>query len=101
MDTEVLGSALLQLKDRMGINYDDDDELLKNALKSAENWLINDILYDETYVIKQNTTALSLIIERARYDMMNSLDIFPKNYSIDIGQVIARHEYDSFRKENG
>lgn len=97
MNEEVLALALVQLKDRMGINYNDDDEaILIPPLKSAYNWFKDDILYTDTLEVKPDTTLFTLIVERARYDLMNSIDIFPKNYRNDIGQVIARFDFDSF-----
>lgn len=98
MTNEILELALVQLKDRMGINYsDDDDKILKPTLKAAYNWFKTDVLYAETLEVQAETTLFTLIVERARYDLMNSVDIFPKNYSVDIGQVIARHEFDNFK----
>ena len=98
MNDDVLALALVQLKDRMGINYDEDDaEKLTPSLKAAYEWFKHDILYTDTLEVKENTTLFTLIVERARYDLMNSVDIFPKNYSTDIGQIIARYDYDKFK----
>lgn len=98
MNETLLGKALDQLKDRMGINYSDDDERsLKPALQSAYNYFASDVFYDDALVVKENSTLFTLIVERARYDLMNSVDIFPKNYAKDIGQVLARYDYDKFK----
>lgn len=97
MNETVLALALVQLKDRMGINYyDDDEKILKPTIKAAYTWFKSEVLYADELTIEPETTLFTLIVERARYDMMNSVDIFPKNYAVDIGQVIARHEFDSF-----
>lgn len=98
MNEETLQLALVQLKDRMGINYDDDDVTkLTPPLKAAYNYFKHDILYTDTLEVEPETTLFTLIVERARYDLMNSVDIFPKNYRSDIGQLISRYDYDKFK----
>lgn len=101
MEADVLKEGLNYVKDMMGIMYDSDDVLIENKLKTAENWLLNEILYEPDYKVKSLSTELTLICERVRYEMSNSLDIFQKNYANDLQNVVSKHAYNDYISKNG
>lgn len=101
MEADVLKEGLNYVKDMMGIMYDSDDVLIENKLKTAENWLLNEILYEPEFKVKSLSTELTLICERVRYEMSNSLDIFQKNYANDIQNVVSKHAYNDYISKNG
>lgn len=101
MEANVLKEGLNYVKDMMGIMYDSDDVLIENKLKTAENWLLNEILYEPDYKVKSLSTELTLICERVRYEMSNSLDIFQKNYANDLQNVVSKHAYNDYISKNG
>lgn len=101
MEADVLKEGLNYVKDMMGIMYDSDDVLIENKLKTAENWLLNEILYEPDFKVKSLSTELTLICERVRYEMSNSLDIFQKNYANDIQNVVSKHAYNDYLSKNG
>lgn len=101
MEADVLKEGLNYVKDMMGIMYDSDDVLIENKLKTAENWLLNEILYEPDFKVKSLSTELTLICERVRYEMSNSLDIFQKNYTNDIQNVVSKHAYNDYISKNG
>lgn len=101
MEADVLKEGLNYVKDMMGIMYDSDDVLIENKLKTAENWLLNEILYEPDYKVKSLSTELTLICERVRYEMSNSLDIFQKNYANDLQNVVSKHAYNDYLSKNG
>lgn len=101
MEADVLKEGLNYVKDMMGIMYDSDDVLIENKLKTAENWLLNEILYEPDFKVKSLSTELTLICERVRYEMSNSLDIFQKNYANDIQNVVSKHAYNDYISKNG
>lgn len=101
MEADVLKEGLNYIKDMMGIMYDSDDVLIENKLKTAENWLLNEILYEPDFKVKSLSTELTLICERVRYEMSNSLDIFQKNYANDIQNVVSKHAYNDYISKNG
>lgn len=98
---ESLAQALSSVKDSMGIMYNDDDKMIENKLKTSATWLCETILYEPNYIIQPNTPELTLVYERVRYEMSNSLDIFQKNYGNDIQNVISRHAYLDFINKDG
>lgn len=101
MEADVLKEGLNYVKDMMGIMYDSDDVLIENKLKTAENWLLNEILYEPDFKVKSLSTELTLICERVRYEMSNSLDMFQKNYANDIQNVVSKHAYNDYISKNG
>lgn len=101
MEADVLKEGLNYVKDMMGIMYDSDDVLIENKLKTAENWLLNEILYEPDFKVKSLSTELTLICERVRYEMSNSLDIFQKNYANDLQNVVSKHAYNDYISKNG
>lgn len=101
MEADVLKEGLNYVKDMMGIMYYSDDVLIENKLKTAENWLLNEILYEPEYKVQSLSTELTLICERVRYEMSNSLDIFQKNYANDIQNVVSKHAYNDYISKNG
>lgn len=101
MEADVLKEGLNYVKDMMGIMYDSDDVLIENKLKTAENWLLNEILYEPDFKVKSLSTELTLICERVRYEMSNSLDMFQKNYANDIQNVVSKHAYNDYLSKNG
>lgn len=88
-----LQQGLLYVKDSMGIMYDDDNKMIENKLITSAIWLCETILYEDDFVIPVNSLELTLVAERVRYEMSNSLDMFQKNYGNDIQNVISRHAY--------
>lgn len=88
------------VKNQMGILYDDDDEVIKRKGKSAVDWFLNSILYEPEYVIEPDTQEYSLMVERVRYDLSNSLDVFQRNYGNDIQNVISKHAILDYRKNH-
>ena len=98
---EALTAGVSAVKDAMGILFNDDDKMIEDKLNISAFWLTNEILYEPDFVIQPLSTELTLICERVRYEMSNSLDIFQKNYGQDIQNVISRHAYNDFMSKQG
>lgn len=101
MQEAVLNEGLEYVKDSMGIMYDNDDRLIKNKLLVSEKWLLETILYEPDFVVQPVSLELTLICERVRYEMSNSLDIFQKNYVNDLQNLVSSHAMADFRSKKG
>lgn len=88
---EVATACLTELTDKMGMLDDYDKAPFETAIKRANHWLLGILLKEPNYVVEAYSLEAGLIVERARYDLSNSLDIFQKNYGQEIVQVTEDH----------
>lgn len=88
---DVQKACLDELSDKMGMLDGYDDKPFISAITRAHKWLIYTLLKEPEYVVEAYTLEAGLIVERARYDLSNSLDVFQKNYGQEIVQVIEDH----------
>lgn len=88
---EVLDSCLSELTDKMGMLDGYDPKPFIDAIQRANTWLLGILLKEPEYDIEKYSLEAGLIVERARYDLSNSLDIFQKNYGQEIIQVTEDH----------
>lgn len=96
LSEQTLEACLLELTDKMGMLDGYDQKPFKDALTRANNWLLKVLLREPSYEVEAYSLEAGLIVERARYDLSNSLDIFQKNYGMEITQVIEDHALTEF-----
>lgn len=101
LDTDVKKSIVDEVMDKMGMLDGIETTPFEKAVNRSANWLIDDILREPEYSVVEDSTEASLIAERARYDMSNSLDIFERNYNDIIVMVIEKHALDDFIENGG
>lgn len=101
LDTEIKNQIVQEVMDKMGLLDGIEKEPFERAVQRSANWLVLDILREKDYSIAEDSTEASLIAERARYDMSNSLDIFERNYNDLIVMVIEKHALDLFIENGG
>lgn len=78
---------LKQLKGKLRITWEDEDDDLSKLLKEAESYLTG--LTNATFDFDQEEWVRGLLLERCRYDYHNSLDEFEKNFSAEIKRLIT------------
>lgn len=93
---KTLTTALSELADKMGMLDGYDEKPFQDALERANNWLVKNLLYEPDFIVLPYSLEAGLIVERARYDLSNSLDLFQKNYGQEIVQVIEDHALTDF-----
>lgn len=101
LSDEVKTSIVDEVMDKMGMLDGIEKEPFEKAVQRSANWLVLDILRESDYSIVDGSSEASLIAERARYDMSNSLDIFERNYNGLIIMVIEKHALDQFIVDGG
>lgn len=101
LDNAVETSIVSEVMGKMGMLDGISKDPFVRAVRLSANWLVDDILREPDYQIAEDSTEASLIAERARYDMSNSLDIFERNYNSIIVMVIEKHALDKFIENGG
>lgn len=98
---DVIDACLSELTDKMGMLDGYDKEPFEDAIKRANVWLLGILLREPEYDVEKYSLEAGLIVERARYDLSNSLDIFQKNYGQEIIQVTEDHALTQFLDNGG
>lgn len=93
---EVLNACVNELSDKMGMLDGYEKQPFEDAVRRAHVWLLNNLLREPAYVVEKYSLEAGLLVERARYDLSNSLDIFQKNYAQEIVQVVEDHALTRF-----
>ncbi|WP_326158390.1 head-tail connector protein [Schinkia azotoformans] len=75
-----------QLKSRLRITWDDEDDSLKEMLKDASNYLAKLTGIPIDFV--NDAQGKTLLIERCRYVYNNVADEFEKNYKHELSRLI-------------
>lgn len=101
LDVTVKESIVNEVMSKMGLLEGIEKEPFEKAVNRSANWLLDDIVRKPDYSVSEDTTEASLIAERARYDMSNSLDIFERNYNDIIVMVIEKFALDDFIENGG
>lgn len=101
LDVTVKESIVNEVMSKMGLLEGIEKEPFEKAVNRSANWLLDDIVRKPDYSVAEDTTEASLIAERARYDMSNSLDIFERNYNDIIVMVIEKFALDDFIENGG
>lgn len=89
---------LERLKRRLKIDWDDDDDELKEILNSSLFYFEN--LLDSKNVIDLDSSIVEFILERSRYSWNNSVDEFEKNFSSELNALIQRVALNEWRKNH-
>ena len=96
LSNEVLDACVSELSDKMGMLDGYDVKPFQDAIKRANRWLLVNLLREPQYEVEKYSLEAGLLVERARYDLANSLDIFQKNYGQEIVQVVEDHALTHF-----
>lgn len=96
LSQEVLEACVNELSDKMGMLDEYEQEPFVDAIKRANRWLLVNLLREPQYEVETYSLEAGLLVERARYDLSNSLDIFQKNYGQEIIQVVEDHALTRF-----
>lgn len=92
MDSKEL---LHELKQRLKIDWDDDDSELTNLLEES-------IAYFKRLLGEKelDSDVTEFILERGRYAWNNALDEFEKNFSNELNALIQVYAFLDWRKKN-
>lgn len=101
LDADVKKLIVDEVMDKMGLLDGIEPTPFESAVQRSANWLLTDILREPTYIVTADSSEASIIAERARYDMSNSLDMFERNYNSIIVMIIEKHAVDSFIANRG
>lgn len=101
LEPSVKNSITDEVMDKMGLLDGIERKPFERAVQRSANWLLDDIVRKPDYQVAEDTTEASLIAERARYDMSNSLDIFERNYNDIIVMIIEKFALDDFIENGG
>lgn len=91
-------NLLERLKRRLKIDWDDDDDELKEILNSSLFYFEN--LLDAKNVIDLDSSIVEFILERSRYAWNNAVDEFEKNFSSELNALIQRVALNEWRKNH-
>lgn len=77
---------LEELKNKLRITWDEEDEDLSELIKESESYLSN--LTNATFVFVEEKWVKNLLLERCRYDYNNAVDEFEHNFSKELKRLI-------------
>lgn len=95
---EISKELLDEVKDKLDITWDDNDNVVKSIISRACNYLQSKVTQKLLYT--QDSDEYSLLLERCRYDWNNALDEFEKNYSSEILSFIQSYALKDWRDKN-
>ena len=81
-----MDTLLDQLKSRLRITWDDEDDELNKKILNAKAYLSN--LTGASFDYEKEESAKELLIERCRYVYNNAGDEFEKNYHHELSRLI-------------
>ncbi|MCQ6530753.1 head-tail connector protein [Bacillus mycoides] len=77
---------LQDVKSRLRITWDDEDEQLKKTIERGKAYLQN--LCGTSFSFEQENQVKQLLIERCRYEYNNALEDFEKNFRGELQRFI-------------
>jgi len=86
MDEQVLTQLLSDLKDRLRITWNEEDEYLKKLIKRAETYLSE--MTNASFDFVNEEWPKELLLERCRYVYNNAADEFETNFHAELSRLI-------------
>lgn len=86
MDEQILQGLLTNLKDRLRITWDEEDEHLKSLIRRSEAYLSE--LTNASFDFLNEEWPKELLLERCRYVYNNATDEFETNFHSELSRLI-------------
>lgn len=81
-----LNSLVIDLKDRLRITWDEEDQALGKMIERSKAYLLN--LTGASFDFSKEDEPKELLLERCRYVYNNAADEFEKNYKEELSRLI-------------
>lgn len=96
---EISKELLDEVKDKLDITWDDNDEGVKSIIVRAGKYLQTKV--SQQLLFTPESDEYTLLLERCRYDWNNALDEFETNHASEILSFIQSYALKDWRDKNG
>jgi len=86
MDESILQQLLSDLKDRLRITWNEEDELLKKLIRRSEAYLSE--LTNASFDFSKEDWPKDILLERCRYVYNNAGDEFENNFRHELSRLV-------------